>query len=136
MNHLILFLVIIATCFEPNEACKKNNVEIHNELGPGRILELHCYSKDDDLGIQKLSFNAPPYIIRFHDEVINLTKWNCILRQGAKMEYSFDVEVYKAGARVIPRCGQLRVWSARIDGIYFKRKYSDPLKRVLSWNKY
>ncbi|ESQ31671.1 hypothetical protein EUTSA_v10005113mg [Eutrema salsugineum] len=135
MIHLILFILVAGSYFELNEACKENHVVIHNELGPGKILQLHCRSKDDDLGIQTFNYKAAPSIIRFHDEVINLTEWNCIFRHGPKMEYSVDIEVYKAGPRVVPRCGQLRVWTARTDGIYFKRKLQDPLRFEVRWNK-
>ncbi|KAF2562636.1 hypothetical protein F2Q70_00018876 [Brassica cretica] len=135
MNYFVLFILVTSTYFGINEACKKNQVEIHNQLGPGKVLQFHCRSGDDDIGVKTLNFNAVPYIIRFHDEIPNLTKWDCILRQGPKMEYSYDVQVYKAGPRLIPRCGQLRVWTAKIDGIYFTRKLSLPSGFALSWNK-
>ena len=133
----IFLMLVTITCFGLNQACIKNHVVILNLLAPGRILEYHCYSNVDDLGVKRLDFNATPFTIKFHDEIPNLTKWNCILRQGPNnsMEYSYDVEVYKAGPRIIPLCGQLRAWAARIDGIYFARKYNTPLKRVLFWNK-
>ncbi|EOA17932.1 hypothetical protein CARUB_v10006341mg [Capsella rubella] len=135
MSNLIFLFLVTFTSFVLNQACKQNQVVIMNELGPNRILEFHCYSNKDDLGIKTMGFQGTPYTIRFHDEIPNLTRWNCILRQGANMEYSFDVQMYKAGPRLIPRCGQLRIWSARLDGIYFARKANTPLVRALSWNK-
>lgn len=134
MNHLVFFLFVTTTYFGFNEACKENHVVIQNELGPGRVLEYHCRSKDDDLQVHSLDFKGTPYTIKFHDEIPNLTRWACIFRQGPRKEYSFDIEVYKAGARLIPRCGQLRVWVAKLDGIYFSNKYNIPPWRVLSWN--
>ncbi|KAL9281426.1 putative plant self-incompatibility S1 [Arabidopsis thaliana] len=135
MNHSVFVILITITYFGLNQACKKNIVEILNQLAPGQILKYHCRSEDDNLGVKQLNFNATPFVIRFHDEIPNLTRWNCIFRQGPNNSYSYDIEVYKAGPRLIPRCGQLRVWAARIDGIYFARKYNTPLVRVLSWNK-
>ncbi|EOA19028.1 hypothetical protein CARUB_v10007681mg [Capsella rubella] len=135
MNNLLFLVLVLIKYFVVNQACKQNNVVILNELGPGRVLEYHCRSKDDDLGVKKMNFNGPPYTIRFRDEIPNLTRWACIFRQGPSNEYSFDVEVYKAGERLIPRCGQLRIWAARLDGIYFARKANTPLVRALSWNK-
>ncbi|CAH8277217.1 unnamed protein product [Arabidopsis lyrata] len=128
-------MLVTITCSGINQACVENHIVILNLLAPGRILEYHCRSNDDDLGVRRLDFNATPFIIKFHDEIPHLTKWNCIFRQGPNMEYSFDVEVYKAGPRLIPRCGQLRVWAAKINGIYFARKYNTPLVRVLFWNE-
>ncbi|ESQ31672.1 hypothetical protein EUTSA_v10005700mg [Eutrema salsugineum] len=135
MNHLILFILLVASYFEPNEACKENHVVIHNELGPGKILQLHCKSEDDDLGIQKFNYKAPPSIIRFHDSAVKLTTWRCVFRHGPQMKSFNDVQVYRAGRRLVPRCGQLRVWTARPDGIYFKRKLQEPLKLKFFWNK-
>ena len=135
MKHLILFILVTVTYFRSQEACVKNRVVIHNELGPGRNLEYHCYSNKDDLGIKNMAFNATPYVIEFHDDVILITTWDCLLRQGANMEYSYKVEVYRAGHRIIPKCGQIRVWTAKLDGIYFSRDLDTPPVLALRWNK-
>ncbi|KAF3503547.1 hypothetical protein F2Q69_00040025 [Brassica cretica] len=136
MKHLILF-ILVTTYFRLHEACEKNRVLLHNELGPGRILEFHCYSLHNDLGVKNLNFNAPPYVIEFHDdeELYSATKWNCSFRQGTHLEYYYDVEVYNEGDRLFPRCGQLRVWTTIIDGIYFTRKLSIPSVLALRWKK-
>ena len=134
MKHLILF-ILVTTYFRLHEACEKNRVLLHNELGPGRILEFHCYSVNNDLGVKNLNFNATPYVIEFHDDVILITTWDCLLRQGANMEYSYKVEVYRAGHRIIPKCGQIRVWTAKLDGIYFSRDLDTPPVLALRWNK-
>ncbi|KAL0718338.1 hypothetical protein Bca4012_067660 [Brassica carinata] len=135
MEHLILFiLLIIMTCFNLNEACVKNRVVIQNDLGIGRKLELHCSSKNNDLGIQNLEYKFS-YIIKFGEALYGGTKWNCSFRQGTRLEYYYDVEVYNQGDRLIPRCGQLRVWTTRLDGIYFTRKLSLPSVLALRWKK-
>ncbi|KAF8088041.1 hypothetical protein N665_0557s0041 [Sinapis alba] len=133
MKHLIIF-ILVTTYFRPHEACVKNRVLLHNELGPGRLLEFHCYSLYNDLGVKNLTFNATPYVIEFHDDVIVLTIWDCLLRQGANLEYFYKVEVYKAGHRIIPKCGQIRVWTAKLDGIYFSRDLDTPPVLALHWN--
>ncbi|CAH8392819.1 unnamed protein product [Eruca vesicaria subsp. sativa] len=134
MKHLILF-ILVTTYFRLHKACEKNRVILHNELGRGRILKFHCYSADNDLGVKNLNFNAPPYIIEFHDDVIYRTTWNCLLRQGANMEYSYEVEVYRAGDDIIPKCDQIRVWTAKLDGIYFSRNSKTPPVLALRWKK-
>ncbi|KAL0718341.1 hypothetical protein Bca4012_067663 [Brassica carinata] len=118
-----------------HEACEKNRVVLHNELGPGRLLNFRCVSNDDDLGIQTLAFNATPYIISFHDDILLVTTWRCLLRQGANMEYFYRAEVYSSGDRLIPNCGQIRVWTAKLDGIYFSRNLDTPPVLALHWNK-
>ncbi|KAL0746937.1 hypothetical protein Bca101_028939 [Brassica carinata] len=115
MKHLVLFILVTTYC-RLHEACEKNLVILHNELGPGRLLQFHCVSNDDDLGTQTLAFNASPYIISFHDELLRVTRWTCLLRQGANMEYFYQIQAYKAGDRFIPKCGQIRVWTAKLDG--------------------
>ncbi|KAF3569357.1 hypothetical protein DY000_02011506 [Brassica cretica] len=135
MNYLILFILVTVTYFRPQEACVKNRVVIHNELGPGRILEYHCYSNRDDLGIKNMAFNATPYVIAFHDEIFYLTTWNCLLRQGPNNnnKFVYDVQMYKAGPRLIPRCGQIRIWTATIEGIYFARDLDTPPVLAIRW---
>lgn len=100
---------MVTTHFRLHEACKKNRVVLHNELSPGRPLEFHCYSLYNDLGIQNLTFNGTPFVIEFHDDVLFLTEWDCLLRQEPDLEYFYNVEVYKAGHRFIPKCGEIRI---------------------------
>ncbi|RID43857.1 hypothetical protein BRARA_I00692 [Brassica rapa] len=121
MKHLILLILVTTTYFRPQEACIK--IVLH--FITNSVL-FHCCSKDNDLSVKNLNFNATPYVIEFHDEIPNVTKWNCLLRQGANMEYYFDVEVYKAGPRLVPRCSQIRVWMTKVDGIYFTRSLDTP----------
>lgn len=57
MKHLVLF-ILVTTYFRLNEACKKNHVVLHNELGPGKLLKFHCISFKDNLGNQTLSLQC------------------------------------------------------------------------------
>ncbi|KAL0856426.1 hypothetical protein Bca101_061579 [Brassica carinata] len=134
MKYLVLFL-LVTTYFRLLQACEKNRVLLHNELGPGRVLEFHCYSVDNDLGVKNLNFNAPPYVIEFHNNVMIRTTWDCLLKQGANKEYFYKIEAYKAGYNFIPKCGQIRVWTAKLDGIYFSRNLDTPPVLALRWNK-
>ncbi|KAG2278323.1 hypothetical protein Bca52824_060878 [Brassica carinata] len=82
-----------------------------------------------------MAFNATPYVIAFHDEIFYLTTWNCLLRQGTNNnnKFVYDVQMYKAGPRLIPRCGQIRIWTATIEGIYFARDLDTPPVLALRW---
>lgn len=122
------------TYFSPNKACELDRVVIQNDLGVGRTLEFHCSSEHDDLGIQKLGYKFS-YTIKFHEALYSATRWTCSFRQGTRLEYYYDVEVYNEGDRIIPRCGQLRVWTTRLDGIYFTRNFRVPSVLALRWKK-
>ncbi|XP_013607543.1 PREDICTED: uncharacterized protein LOC106314158 [Brassica oleracea var. oleracea] len=102
MKHLVLF-ILVTTYFRLNEACKKNHVVLHNELGPGKLLKFHCISFKDNLGNQTLSLQC-------------LSIYHCIIpRKSCSLP-----------DRIIPICGQIRVWMAKLDGIYFSRNLDTP----------
>lgn len=59
LKWLLVFLVLVIITTRRSEATEKIvNVTINNELDADLELTLHCKSKDDDLGIQKLPFNG------------------------------------------------------------------------------
>ncbi|WZZ52334.1 hypothetical protein YC2023_052441 [Brassica napus] len=132
MNHLIVFVFISSMCIGLNEAsCKKNHVVFHNQLIPGSILSIDC---KDNMGIRKsdqLSFNATPYIVAFSDyNWADETRWTCIISHGPNNKFYYGLEVYHSNYQ---RCGQLRSWIARVDGIWFTRRFWDPPGWVLPW---
>ncbi|XP_002894304.2 S-protein homolog 25 [Arabidopsis lyrata subsp. lyrata] len=136
MDHLIIFLLVTTMYFGINEACKKNHVVIHNELGPGIDLNIACRQ----LSIERtpsrfhtLKYKDPFYIIEFADnnQLPHGEKWYCLLSHGTRPKYWFDIEVYAQA--YYPRCGQLRSWIARKDGIWFTRRYHSPPGHVLDW---
>ncbi|ESQ29752.1 hypothetical protein EUTSA_v10023818mg, partial [Eutrema salsugineum] len=104
---------------------KDNVIVIRNQLGSGIILQHHCRCNinNEDRGIRKLEFNGN-YTINFKDSGDKRTTWNCVLSYGPKMEYFFDVEVYRAARTNRER--QLREWAARTDGIYTRRNSNKP----------
>ncbi|XP_010466977.1 PREDICTED: uncharacterized protein LOC104747102 [Camelina sativa] len=136
MNHLIAFALVITMHFSLNEACKPNFVEIHNQLAPGRVLKHHCRGSinEQDKGVKYLKFNET-FVIEFSDVSSRRerTVWTCLLSQGDKMEFFFDVQVYRAAS--IERCGQYRSWTAKSDGIWTRRDRTKPSGHVLNWKK-
>lgn len=129
-------MLVIATYFGWNEACASNRIVIQNDLGPNTPLQYRCRGwNDQDSGVRVLRNVGATYTIELSD-VTNYnerTKWNCELRYGPRNEFYFDIEVYRAAAKV--RCGQLRHWVARKDGIYFRRDANKPLGHVLFWKR-
>lgn len=133
MRNLIGFLLLAAMYFGLNEACKKNRIEFHNQLFPSNILEIQCIRNNGSILSHKLSFRKPPYIIDFEDNMEKRERvtWSCILIQR---QFYIDVDAYTK--TITKRCGQLRSWIAKVDGIWFRKRYLDPPVRIIDWNKY
>ncbi|CAN8288314.1 unnamed protein product [Cochlearia groenlandica] len=140
MNHFITFLMVIAMYFGLNEAgCKRNGVVIHNELSRGVVLDIKCNWQKPDYDrphmTKRLNYGEPFYGIYFKDNgnIHYHTKVYCRIGFGSNPEYFYPIEVYAADK--YPRCGQLRSWIAKHDGIYFTQNYWKPAGKVLDWIK-
>lgn len=138
MNHLIIFSLVLAIHFSLNEACKKPNiVEIHNQLAPGKLLSHRCRGSinEQDKGLQYLKVNQTFKIV--FSDVSNRrerTVWTCMLRHGPKLEFYFNLQVYRAAST--ERCDQYRSWTAKPDGIWFRRDREKPSGHVRNWMKH
>ncbi|ESQ43394.1 hypothetical protein EUTSA_v10015293mg [Eutrema salsugineum] len=136
MNHLIAYMLVITMCFALNEAfikCPDNYIEIRNELGPGRALQYHCRSKDNDLGVKYIQQGDPLKRYHFGEKIGSRTLWRCVFKQGLWMQYSADFVAYRGGnAR---RCAQERQWVGRVDGVYLSREQGIPPVFRFRWNK-
>ncbi|ESQ42297.1 hypothetical protein EUTSA_v10014983mg [Eutrema salsugineum] len=137
MNHLIIFVLSIAMCFGLNEGmmcstgnsqhprcrdvCLLNTLEIRNELGPDNILMVKCTSNRNE-------------VKELYDEGGgNRIVWRCHLRQGQKMEYFQDIwRAYRGASQ--SRCGQIRTWIAKPEGIYLVRN-NEPKGLKHPWNR-
>ncbi|ESQ38718.1 hypothetical protein EUTSA_v10029524mg [Eutrema salsugineum] len=136
MNHLIVFMLVIAMYFGLNEASLKNRIEIHNQLALGHRLQYQCRNNINpfDDKVQYLNFNDTK-VIEFHDPFYSdkRLQWNCILKHGPNMMYYYDIRVYRAAA--YRRFNLLRSWTAKSDGIYYRESYKKPSGHVLHWMK-
>ncbi|KAL0774854.1 hypothetical protein Bca101_040006 [Brassica carinata] len=131
MKLVYIFLYLIFSLHvEPNEAkCLKNTVAVQNNLTLSRsILKVHCESRDDDLGEHSLEFQGIAYSFSFHDNVILFTRFKCILRKGASLEYHKDFVAYEGA--VSRGCGLLYIWEARDEAIYLS-KNGEPMKLII-----
>lgn len=134
MNYLIVFLLMTTWCFRLNEgACYRNTLTIQNQLGIGRTLKVHCWSKDDNISVQYVEYHKTPFTVRFYESHRSRTIWRCSLWHGPY--YTFSALNFRAyrGANTV-RCAQVRLYNARLDGIYL-RKNSDPEKYKYFWIK-
>lgn len=135
MNHFTYFGLVFAMYYRFGTACKSNIIEITNRLGPGILLQYHCTKpssgNDHDDGNKELSFNKT-HTIKFREVLLvnfRRIQYRCKLRYG---KYSHDLEVYRSAAT--RRCGQRRLWTAKKDGIYFRRGYNKPSEFERNWN--
>ncbi|ESQ50751.1 hypothetical protein EUTSA_v10023047mg [Eutrema salsugineum] len=133
MNHSKIFMLVFLLFFGLYEAKNPNRIIVHNQLGSGIPLQYHCHDNGDkDTGVRTLSEFNSNWTHTFFDS-IGVIVWNCDLHFQTDKEYYFDnLEVYRNG--IIIRSGQLRQWTARLDGIYFTRDYKKPVEHVLNWN--
>lgn len=136
MYYLTIFVLVITSCFGLNESiscsdpnnlhrqcgnarCRLNTLEFRNELKHG-ILKVNCTSNQKiKMGLQDVKVNSS-YSFSFAEINDRRIVWACLLNQGPKMEYSHILWRAYRGAHK-PRCGQVRKWVARNDGIYLER---------------
>ncbi|KAJ4969052.1 hypothetical protein NE237_015753 [Protea cynaroides] len=86
MNTLKLILVLAFSTFilsEPYFVQGKYHVHVINDLGPNQILNLHCKSKDDDLGFHTLGYGQE-FSWKFNMNIIYTTLFWCNMDWGIK----------------------------------------------------
>lgn len=138
MNHLIVFMLVIALCFGLNEGlvcgtgnsqhprcnsvCLLNILEFRNELAPGSILKVNCTSnRNEAKGHHDVTFDNT-YRFFVNENGDNRIVWRCHLRQGQNMEHFLELWRAYRGAYQ-SRCGQIRSWVAKVDGVHLVRNH-------------
>ncbi|XP_018454105.2 S-protein homolog 14-like [Raphanus sativus] len=120
MNYLV-FMLVIAMCFGLNEGCNVNTLELLNQLSPGSILKVNCSSNRNHVEpLQEVKFNGKYRVSVFEKGLGERIVWRCLLRHGNKVENSQTIWRAYRGARE-PRCGEIRSWIAKVDGIYMEK---------------
>lgn len=89
------------------------SVHVYNNLEPGLNLDVHCKSKDDDLGLHTVPFNES-FQWKFTVNARQTTLFFCGLtwRDGSGI---YDIYVAK---RDHPRCAKNCVWRTQKFGIF------------------
>ncbi|EOA17871.1 hypothetical protein CARUB_v10006280mg [Capsella rubella] len=140
MNHFMILMFVIGMFFGMNVVafdmfpCPYNEIIIENSLGPGRVLQYHCFSRDDNIAVANLQFKETKSI-KFGDKITKRTIWKCRLKHGLNMRYSSpEFIAYRMGS--VRRCGQTRYYYAKTDGIYLNKNQSRPPPIFKhAWNK-
>ncbi|ANM63434.1 putative plant self-incompatibility S1 [Arabidopsis thaliana] len=130
MNRLIAFLLIIALSFGLNKACEDCTIVFRNNLSPGIILKVNCESNNKNRVTGTVKFQSDTVRINFREAAFERTTWHCLVQQGG---YSQHFRAYR-GSAPIPRCGELRVYIAKRDGIYLSAN-AGPEKLDQRWMK-
>lgn len=125
MNYLI-FLLIIAMCSGLNEGCiwcNMNTLEVQNQLNQGITLKVNCSSNRNHVeGLHELKFNEKYNISVQEFGMGRRIVWRCTLRFGDKVKSSQTIWRAYRGARE-SRCGEIRSWIAKVDGIYMEKNF-------------
>ncbi|KAK9102503.1 hypothetical protein Sjap_019757 [Stephania japonica] len=129
-NTAFLLLFVAIVNFATSLADK--HVHVVNDILPiAPTLNIHCKSKDDDLGEQALS-PRKEFNWSFKDNIAGTTLFWCAMNwkdnNGKTLDQSFDV--YKSSIVCTTDCW----WSARVDGIYFYDENQRNFVRQYVWN--
>ena len=109
----------------------KTTVRIHNNLGDGLALGIHCKSKDDDLGFHIINNNEfYEWTFRVNFQMTTLFFCGLSWRDAAG---TFDM--YSVN-RDLNRCVTLCTWRAKTDAIHgYKQSDQENEDVFISWPK-
>ncbi|KAM7514254.1 hypothetical protein LguiA_003843 [Lonicera macranthoides] len=90
------------------------HVSLTNGMREGVLVTIHCLSKDDDLGVQTLSYNQT-FEWHFEPNVLHTTLFHCGVSTENVKEFKFDAYMYIRDRR---GCGTNCRWLIAVDGIF------------------
>ncbi|CAF1879232.1 hypothetical protein Bca4012_047416 [Brassica carinata] len=93
MKRFIIALIVLAACVEYTFG--KNLFEIVNKFQKRTKLRVHCYSGNDDLGVQYL-MNGQEQHWRFNDAFFHATVFRCELMHGYEFQNYQKFEAYNS----------------------------------------
>ncbi|EOA18187.1 hypothetical protein CARUB_v10006666mg [Capsella rubella] len=88
----------------------KNVVTVTNDIGPGIVLNLHCKSRDDDLGVQALQ-PGQQFQWKFRENLIKSTEFYCNCGWNNQLKHFTAWTSYEEEGTCL-KC----FWSIRADG--------------------
>ncbi|XP_021907279.1 S-protein homolog 21-like [Carica papaya] len=134
MMRGLFFKLVVMTVVAVNQCSgKRYHVDITNNLSPNNVLNLHCRSKDDDLGKHALAVGGD-FSFSFQVSLFGTTTFWCDVNWGNIDRGSYVVFTRDYG--LWESCDYKNCfWSARDDGLYLMdiphgRRY----KLVYSWS--
>lgn len=132
--HRYLFLFVLFAfliCFGDGFFLDpKVDLRIINDMGNGLVLNVHCKSKDDDLGIHNIAPNQY-YEFRFRPSYWFVTLFYCEFWWGSESHW-FDIYVQK---RDHDRCDKECWWKVSTVGPCLLDKRVQKYTLCENWNK-
>ncbi|KAJ4840522.1 hypothetical protein Tsubulata_047977 [Turnera subulata] len=109
----------------------KIKVHVINTLEGVQDLQLHCKSKNNDLGLQVVH-PGQYFMIKFNPNIWGTTLFFCSFSWAGELHY-FDI--YKAARGDKPVCpDDVILWEIRKSGPCFMTCMRDPYQRCYRWN--
>lgn len=96
-RRLVVLISLLISLVFSCQLCEGTRVNITNYLGPNTDLTVHCKSKDDDLGVRVLSYNAS-YQFSFIPNFFMSTLYFCGFRWGRTRDLHW-FDIFNAGER-------------------------------------
>ncbi|KAK9714343.1 hypothetical protein RND81_06G087400 [Saponaria officinalis] len=135
---LLCFVAVLCSCLScvnggPPLPWDKFTLHVSNGISDSsNLLYVHCRSKDDDMGVQYLSFNQERHW-KFGTTIFGkLTHFTCDFKWGEK---SRSFEAFVDGVESNFCQSTLNVyWRAAMDGIYFGCSDNPGIKRCV-WDQ-
>ncbi|XP_015867633.1 S-protein homolog 5-like [Ziziphus jujuba] len=126
---VVVFLVVVAnTTSRRIEA--KTLVTMANLLGPDLVMNVHCKSKDDDLGPHSVPYKVANYSFRFEPNLWETTQFWCrFLWTGG--DHYFDIYI---DTRDALKCNEICTWKIYTDGPCMYDRYKEEYSLCHDWN--
>ncbi|KAF8394186.1 hypothetical protein HHK36_020393 [Tetracentron sinense] len=129
-NSLVLLFVLALALNESSVVIGRKHVYVGNDLGEGLILNLHCKSKDDDLGNHQLSYRQN-YTWGFKSTFFGSTLFWCNFQWGNVRD---SHEVFNAAEKEMQDKTN-NLWLTRQDGLYYYNHDDDEYQLKYEWGK-
>ncbi|KAF8394185.1 hypothetical protein HHK36_020392 [Tetracentron sinense] len=127
-NSLVLILVLALALNESRVVIGRQHVYVGNDLGEGLTLNLHCKSKDDDLGAHVLSYGQNQ-TWGFRTNLFGTTLFWCNFQWG---NVSDSHEVYNAQETEMRKRINTH-WLSRQDGLYYYYHDAEEYELQYKW---
>ncbi|KAJ4822124.1 hypothetical protein Tsubulata_017251 [Turnera subulata] len=129
---IILVLLTLALCNSGVVAGPKYHVQVFSGLSNNNNLEIHCRSKDDDLGRHELPWSAE-FTWSFRMDILGTTVFWCDMN-WANGHGSFNVFWNDGG--FLHKCNYKNcIWVAQDDGLYLDDIPASKYDLMYTWEK-
>lgn len=106
--RIVIFLALVSNCYGVR-------VSVMNRLGSDKVMSLHCKSRDNDLGEQRVA-DGSEFSWDFDKNIWGTTQFFCDLGLNQSAD-SFQFNSYEFG-RDFVRCENQCLWLVSGEGMY------------------